>query len=509
METQTAPGTDSHREFNDVVAGLEEKYERLPIGWFIPSKTNPRTHFDVGALEQLSGSIREKGIIEPLIVRPTKKAEVFEIVAGERRFRAGMRAGLTHLPVIIRAYTNEQALECQLEENIHRNDLSPLEAAAGYRALIKANPDKHNVQSIAERIGMSATHVWDVLKLLDLIPEAKAFLEQDRISVGHAIPIARLSPADQKRVVHFQNGGLWTHDYALEFDEDDATKGAPADRFKPRSIRELKEWIANHVRFDVEKAAKAAPLEFGPVLEQVEAAETIAEETGRRQAYVAITYDQQTKPDTVDKHEKTYVVTAWRRADGLEKSKTCEHAILGVVKSGRRAGHAFNVCVNRDKCKVHFGPEIASREKHAKQREKAAKGTPAKPKANSAQQRQQAENDKWEAENAAWLANLPALRVAVAKHLQAVKFNAKTLGIIDHHLFPGYMDLSTVKDVAHEFEVKLSDDTAAQVLALMSISIQNEHSANVTLTPWGFPLARFKAERKDAKPVAKKKGGKK
>jgi ParB/RepB/Spo0J family partition protein len=130
---------------------LLERFERLERTRIHPSKTNPRTHFDEAYLrDELAPSVRDKGVIEPLIVRPhPKRPDDVEIVAGECRWRAATIAGLELLPCIIRDYTDEQALEIQLVENIHRKDLTALEQAVGYRALIKSNPDKHSAASIA------------------------------------------------------------------------------------------------------------------------------------------------------------------------------------------------------------------------------------------------------------------------------------------------------------------------------------------------------------------------
>jgi ParB/RepB/Spo0J family partition protein len=176
-----------------------ERFERLPLTSVQESKLNPRVHFDPVKLEELALSIREKGIIEPIVVRA--KGPRYEIVAGARRFRASKLAEQPDIPAVIRDYSDEQVLELQMIENIQRDDLTALEQARGYKALIDANPDKHTAASIATRVGMSEAWVWDRLKLNDLIPEAKALLEQERIATGHGILIARQKPDDQKRII--------------------------------------------------------------------------------------------------------------------------------------------------------------------------------------------------------------------------------------------------------------------------------------------------------------------
>jgi ParB/RepB/Spo0J family partition protein len=230
-------------------------------------------------------SLREHGVVEPLIVRQidagSHKPMLYEIVAGERRYRAAILAELKSVPVIERMLTNEQVLELQLIENIQRDDLTALEQARGYKALIDANPGKHTAASIATRVGMSEAWVWDRLKLNDLIPEAKALLEQERIATGHGILIARQKPDDQKRIIDPEgarnrfgagsSSGVWQTDHAaLDLDDDD-TKGKrdPYAGLKAVSVRELERWIADHIRFDVTHAAKAVPLEFAETASQV------------------------------------------------------------------------------------------------------------------------------------------------------------------------------------------------------------------------------------------------
>lgn len=406
-----------------------ETYERIPLSALEPSATNPRKHFAEEALASLAASVAEKGVLEPILVRPIRAGK-FEIIAGERRFHASKRAGRSDVPALIRQYSDQEVLEIQLVENLQRDDLDPLEQAAGFKALIASNPEKHTAASIATRIGMSEAWVWDRLKLNDLVPEAKRLLGAGKMAIGHAILIARQKPEDQKRIIDPDRGGLFVGlEHGLEFDGDSDPKEPQGkyDDVKPVTVRELDAWISRHIRFDVEHMAQAVPMQFEQVAEEVAAA---AARPGRGKKVIAITFDHMPADDAKDPEERTYGVRSWRRADGTEKSQeigypprmvdspTCEYSVLGVVAVGREHyGEAFQVCIARDKCRVHWGKEIAEREKSAKLREQGKTG---KADARDAQRRereeraQQAEKERRERFEALKKVLNPAARKAAA-----------------------------------------------------------------------------------------------
>lgn len=417
-----------------IARALGERFDHLPIELIQPSATNPRQHFDDAYLADLANSVRDKGVLQPILVRPlppsTKgngkvRADRYEIVAGECRYRASQLAGLTHLPAVIRAYTDEQVLETQLIENLHRQDLTALEQARGYRALIDTNPTKHSAESIATRIGMSPAWVWDRMKLLDLVPEAQRLLEAERMTVGHAILIARLKPGDQKRVIDpgagrngYHNGrdGLWQYDGGrLELDETEERRLEKTDKYhqlKPVSVRELETWIRDHIRFDVAHAAQAQPLVFEETKATVEQA---AAQPGRGKKVIAITHEYRVADDARDDAERTYGSQSWERADGQKKSKTCEHSVLGVVVAGAGQGETLQVCVARDKCRVHFGKVIAQKEVNQKLRE-SGKGKQADRREAKQRETWEEANRKREAEAARWKAlSGPAVKACAAK----------------------------------------------------------------------------------------------
>ena len=162
----------------------------VPIGKLIPNPLQPRRHFDDAALKDLTDSIREQGILQPLIVRPTRtNDDTFEIVAGERRWRASQRAQMHEAPVIVRAFTDEEALAVALVENIQRDELSALEEAEAFARLAK-DFDKTQEQ-VAEVVGKSRSHVANMIRLLELPEDVREMLAEGRLTAGHARAILR------------------------------------------------------------------------------------------------------------------------------------------------------------------------------------------------------------------------------------------------------------------------------------------------------------------------------
>lgn len=154
----------------------------LPIETVIPNPDQPRRSFTDDQLSELAQSIKEKGVIQPLIVR--RKGDLYEIVAGERRWRAAQMAKLHEVPAIIRDYDDTEVLEVAIIENIQRADLNPVEEAAGYRQLM----DKfgHTQEKLAEALGKSRSHIANLLRLLNLPDDVQDLLKAGKLSAGHA-----------------------------------------------------------------------------------------------------------------------------------------------------------------------------------------------------------------------------------------------------------------------------------------------------------------------------------
>ncbi len=158
--------------------------KRLPIDFLIANRANPRREFAPEQLEDLANSIREKGVMQPLLVRPTQDPNQFEIIAGERRWRASQKAGLREVPVIIREVEDKEALELAIIENVQRVDLNPLEEAMGYGQLIEQFG--YTQQDLAQVIGKSRSHVANTLRLMKLPTEVQTMLQRGELTAGHA-----------------------------------------------------------------------------------------------------------------------------------------------------------------------------------------------------------------------------------------------------------------------------------------------------------------------------------
>ena len=156
----------------------------LPVAALIPSSVQPRRLFDAEQLEALASSIRSQGVLQPLLVRPGKLQGQYEIIGGERRWRAAKLAGLNEVPVIIRQLDDGKALEVALVENVQRADLNPLEEAAGYERLVAECGYTH--EDMARVTGKSRSHITNLLRLLALPDKIKQCVNQGLLTMGHA-----------------------------------------------------------------------------------------------------------------------------------------------------------------------------------------------------------------------------------------------------------------------------------------------------------------------------------
>jgi ParB family chromosome partitioning protein len=174
-----------------------QRQETLDVGVLQPGKYQPRTRMDPGSLEELAASIKAQGLIQPISVRPVGTGR-YEIIAGERRWRAAQIAGLAEVPVLIRDIPDDAALAMSLIENIQREDLNPLEEAAGIQRLIDEFQMTH--QQAADAVGRSRSAASNLLRLLLLAKPAQDMLMAGDIEMGHARALLPLSKSEQGRI---------------------------------------------------------------------------------------------------------------------------------------------------------------------------------------------------------------------------------------------------------------------------------------------------------------------
>ena len=196
---------------NEVSATLDANAQRpagtahmVPIELLHPNPDQPRKVFAEAELDELASSIREKGVIQPLLVRPTGVGGEYEIVAGERRWRAAQRAGVRELPVVIRNLADGEVLEIGIIENVQRVDLNPIEEALAYRQLMERFGRTQD--AVAEAVGKSRPHVTNALRLLNLPEAVQGYVLQGQMTAGHARAVlASSDPMALARQVIDQN----------------------------------------------------------------------------------------------------------------------------------------------------------------------------------------------------------------------------------------------------------------------------------------------------------------
>ncbi|HSP30072.1 MAG TPA: ParB/RepB/Spo0J family partition protein [Ilumatobacteraceae bacterium] len=246
----------------------------VPVASVSPNPNQPRVHFDEESLTELSASIAEMGVLQPILVRPLEDG-AFELVAGERRWRAAQRAGLTTIPAVIRMTDDVSSVEQALVENLHREDLTALEEAAAYQQLLDEFGLTHD--QIANRVGKSRSAITNSLRLLGLPPAVQHLLADGQLSAGHARALLGTPDrARQEQLARDAAAGGWSvrmveeavraestsDDVVVDAAPEPATvDGAgltPATRLRPPGLLELEHLLAEHLdtRVSVQMTAK-------------------------------------------------------------------------------------------------------------------------------------------------------------------------------------------------------------------------------------------------------------
>jgi ParB family chromosome partitioning protein len=225
----------------------------VPISQIEPNRYQPRTYFDEESLAGLTASIRELGVLQPILVRKIE-TDRYELVAGERRWRAAKRAGLQVIPIVMREITDELSLQHALVENLHRENLNPLEEAAGYQQLIE--DFDLTQEEVAQRVGKSRSAVANLLRLFQLPPQVQKLVAEGRLSAGHAkallgTPDRAFQESLAGRIV---GNGLTVRDAeeAIRQRNERAPAGSspspePASKLPPPGLLELEELLAERL----------------------------------------------------------------------------------------------------------------------------------------------------------------------------------------------------------------------------------------------------------------------
>jgi ParB family chromosome partitioning protein len=169
----------------------------IPLHGIIPNRNQPRKQFEKTGLDELAQSIKENGVIQPVVVREIEKG--FELVVGERRLRAAQIAGIEQIPAVVKDYSEEKALELALIENIQRKDLNPIEEASAYRMILER--EMITQEELSVRVGKSRSYVANMVRLLDLPSDVQEHVSRGTISVGQAKAVASLAPEKQTELI--------------------------------------------------------------------------------------------------------------------------------------------------------------------------------------------------------------------------------------------------------------------------------------------------------------------
>ena len=226
-------GLDALLAGNQDNARLEESLQNLSVSVLQPGKYQPRTRMDKESLAELAESIKSQGVMQPILVRPVSTGR-YEIIAGERRWRAAQLAGLSEVPALIREVPDEAALAMSLIENIQRENLNPLEEAHGIQRLIKEFGMTH--QAASQALGSSRSAVSNLLRLLNLPAPVQELLMQGKIDMGHSRALALASPGQANRD---RESGCAQAAFGKRDRKAGASDRAPKEKQHPKHDRDL------------------------------------------------------------------------------------------------------------------------------------------------------------------------------------------------------------------------------------------------------------------------------
>src|SRR5208282_4676926 len=217
----------------------------IPLDRIRESNSNPRRAFDEAKLRELAQNIKLHGVLQAVLIRPAPDGanETYELVAGARRFRASKLAGKDAIPATVRNLTDAECREIQLIENLQRADIHELDEGIGYRSLMELEPDHYTVETVAAQVAKSPSYVKGRISLTDLISAAQTAFYEGKLTVAHALELARLQPRDQERAL-------------MEcFPGHRSTNSILKDRkAEALTVRQLREWVEREIQLDLKNA---------------------------------------------------------------------------------------------------------------------------------------------------------------------------------------------------------------------------------------------------------------
>jgi ParB family chromosome partitioning protein len=238
------------------VSELELNIARLPIEKIQANKQNPRSIFSEDELVDLANSIREKGIVQPIIVREIDSAGSYEVIAGERRWRAAQIAQLDNIPAIIKTLSDDDALEIAIIENVQRSNLSPVDEAAGYQRLIDIY--NYTQEDLAQVIGKSRSYIANILRLNNLPTKVKDYLSEGLLTIGHARALISLDNAENLADMIVSKGLSVRQIEQLVKNSLGAQKKSNRSSMKDKNISSLEQLMTDAIGLKVQIHAKDA-----------------------------------------------------------------------------------------------------------------------------------------------------------------------------------------------------------------------------------------------------------
>ena len=457
----------------------------IPLDHIHEAAWNPRKHFDAKKLGEMADSIRQKGVLEPAIVRLRPQAGGYELVAGARRFRATKLAGLSSLPAIVRDLDDTSALEFAVIENGQREDVSPVEEAEGFQALQAMDAERFTVAEIAAKVGKAESYVYRRLKLLTLEQDYREALADGRLTIAHAETLCRLTPKD--RALARERSLIWIESPLFDGDEDDIPP--TADNLAP--LHELQRFVRMQTHFD---PTTEDTRHFQPELVQ-DLADVVDGVVTVPTSVIELSDDPMVRSRIgVGPNDPAPLSPSKWREITTAKDR-CAFVQRGVVTHGGPA-RVLNVCVNK-KCAKHFEqPKPAAAP--SKAGNSGAKTTPAKP---AGKPKWQIEEEKREVARQEWEALKPHARKALVEYLKTQKLD---LRVVLEMLIDG--------DLLDDYGVKLTKDTLPLCAALAVIGDRHWSRQNFleAVKPFKFNLGpveqKFRNEQKKATTAATKKG---